>query len=94
MRNDNAMQRGGSALVTALALLIVVSVICIGVVTQFARWRHDYELETVQTEQRMVQSPKTIQNTKEDAQSRQNGDLVPEKEKYNHKSQLNENKSS
>lgn len=42
----------------------------------------------------MVQPPKTIQNTKEDAQSRQNGDLMPEKEKYNHKSQLNENKSS
>jgi len=73
--------RDGSALVTALALLIVVSIVCLGVVLQFARWRQNYELEAAKTEQRLVQHSDAIQNNIEAEQDRQNGDSMPRKEK-------------
>lgn len=50
--------RRGSALIMALALLIVVTIVCLGLVLQFARWRRDYQYEREKTEQIMIQFEK------------------------------------
>ena len=73
--------RGGSALISALALLIAASIICVGVVLQFARWRQSYGVEAQKTEQRLVQPVKALPNITADEQDRQNADSVPEKQK-------------
>ena len=81
MNSREPAMRDGSALVTALALLIVVSIVCLGVVLQFARWRQNYQLEADKTEQRLVQSSDAVQNTDVAEQDRQNGDSLPQKQK-------------
>jgi type II secretory pathway component PulK len=48
-------RRQASALVSALVLLIVVTMICFALVLQFARWQGEYRDERLKTEQLMVQ---------------------------------------
>lgn len=47
--------RQASALVSALVLLIVVTMICFGLVLQYARWQGEYKTERAETEQLMIQ---------------------------------------
>jgi type II secretory pathway component PulK len=64
-------RRQASALVSALVLLIVVTMICFGLVLQFARWQGEYRDERLKTEQLMVQFTGNKNSNAEDEKAQQ-----------------------
>jgi type II secretory pathway component PulK len=64
-------RRQASALVSALVLLIVVTMICFGLVLQFARWQGEYRDERLKTEQLMVQFTGNKNSNSEDKKAQQ-----------------------
>lgn len=64
-------RRQASALVSALVLLIVVTMICFGLVLQFARWQGEYRDERLKTEQLMVQFNANKNSNSEDEKAQQ-----------------------